>query len=195
MDYFEVIAKRRSVRRFTAEPVKEDDLRAMLEAASLAPSSHNAQPWHFIVIRSPELRAGLKDVVNAAIDIRTVPSSGEAPEHYNQRFYATSVFDAPVVIATLTHPVPSPLPGTPPKLESGLLSTAAAIEQLYLAAVALGYGGCWSTLPLSWEREQVEAMLEVKAPWCVIAFLSIGVPAKVPRGVPRKPLAEIVSFR
>jgi len=190
MDFFEVVRKRRSVRRFTADPVKDEDLMTMLAAANLAPSSHNAQPWHFIVIRTQEVRARLKEAVNAAID-----ANKGVDEDTNQKFLATSVFDAPVVIAALTHPLPSPVPGVPPKLESGLLSAAAALEQLYLAAVALGYGGCWSTLPLSWARAQVEALLEVKAPWRIAAFLSVGVPAKTPRDVPRKKLEEIASFK
>lgn len=190
MDFFEVISTRRSVRRFTPDPVKESDLTAMLEAASLAPSSHNAQPWHFIVIRNPEMLVSLKNMVNAAIDARM-----GCEDVASQRFFATSVFEAPLVIAALTHTVPSIVPGAPPKLESGLLSTAAALEHLHLAAVALGYGGCWSTLPLSWARAQVESLLEVKAPWFAAAFLSLGVPAKLPRGVPKKKVEEIVSFK
>jgi nitroreductase len=180
------------VRRFKAEPVKEDDLRAMLEAARLAPSSHNAQPWHFIVIRSSKLRAKLKEAVNDVINATGGDSYED--EHPNQRFYATSVFDAPLVIAALTFAVPSPVPKAPPKLESGLLSTAVAIAHLNLAAVSLGYGGCWSTLPLSWARAQVEALLEVKEPWCIVAFLSVGIPEKMPKDVSKKPIEEIVSF-
>ncbi|PIU54842.1 MAG: nitroreductase family protein, partial [Chloroflexi bacterium CG07_land_8_20_14_0_80_51_10] len=60
MEFFETVIKRRSIRRFTADPVREDDLLTMLEAARLAPSSHNQQPWHFIVIRDRELIAKLK---------------------------------------------------------------------------------------------------------------------------------------
>lgn len=195
MDFFEVIAKRRSVRRFTDGAVKEGDLKVMLDAARLAPSSHNAQPWHFIVVRSPELRDGLKEVVNAAIDARRAGENGDKAPVRDQRFYATSVFNAPVVIVALTHPVPSPVPGTLPKLESGLLSTAAALAQLHLAATALGYGSCWSTLPLSWARAPIEALLGVKEPWRVAAFLAIGVPAKIPRKVAKKPIGEIMSFK
>ncbi len=199
MDFFDAIKKRRSIRHFTAEPVKDEDLRAMLEAARMAPNSHNAQPWHFIIIRDRDLMSRLRDIVSAAIEGQAQTGSGSEPldpsQLQRQKFYATSVFDAPVVVLALTHPVPSPVPNTPPKADSGLQSVSAALAQLHLAATALGYGGCWSTLPLSWARWEVEAVLEVKEPWTSAAFLSIGVPAKVPRDVPKKPLEEIVTFR
>ena len=54
MDILEAIFTRRSIRKFTGEPVTEDQLNLILKAGFHAPSAHNRQPWHFVVIRDEE---------------------------------------------------------------------------------------------------------------------------------------------
>jgi len=56
MKVFEAIKARRSVRSYTPEPVPDETLRRLLEAARLAPSAMNYQPWRFIVVRSQEAK-------------------------------------------------------------------------------------------------------------------------------------------
>ena len=53
------IATRRSIRKYKAEPVSDDVIRQLLESACLAPSGSNTQPWHFIVVRDPQIKAQL----------------------------------------------------------------------------------------------------------------------------------------
>lgn len=197
MDFFEVINKRRSTRRFTDDPVSDDDLRSMLDAARLAPSSHNQQPWHFIVIRDSELITDIKDIVDAALtaQIDLADSEERKKTLKGRRFFAVNVFDAPVVIVALTRPWPNPSPQEQPVFNQGLQSVAAAIAQLHLAATALGYGGCWATLPVEMAGEEIETILGVEPPWFVVSMLSIGVPAKTPRDIPRKSIEEIVTFK
>lgn len=55
----DAILKRRSVREYLDEPVSDEDILQLLEAARLAPSGNNKQPWHFIVVRSLETRQAL----------------------------------------------------------------------------------------------------------------------------------------
>ena len=100
MDFFEVIRKRRSIRHFTDDPVKDDDLLAMFEAARLAPSPKNEQPWHFIVIRERQMIDNLRDMVNALLDdqIQEAETKVRKKELKNKRFGALNVFDAPVVV-------------------------------------------------------------------------------------------------
>ncbi len=59
MDFFEVIEKRRSIRRFTEEPVPEEVMKKAFHAAILAPNSSNTQTWNFYWVRSPEMRQKL----------------------------------------------------------------------------------------------------------------------------------------
>lgn len=61
MDFFEVVRARRSVRKFLDTPVPSKDIETCLEAARLAPSGSNAQPWRFLVARKPEARAALAE--------------------------------------------------------------------------------------------------------------------------------------
>ena len=196
MDFFETIRKRSSVRNFTDDPVTEEDLLAMLEAARLAPSPKNEQPWHFMVVRDRQILDNLRDMVNAVLDAQIEEAETKVRKRQlkNKRFGAVNVFDAPVVVVVLTRPYPNPDPENQPIFNQGLQGVSAAVENLHLAATALGYGGCWVVLPLELGRMEIEAMLGVKRPWLAVALLSIGIPSKPPSGVKRKPLEEIVTF-
>jgi nitroreductase len=55
----DLIMKRRSIRKYTPEPVIDEHVRALLEAAMAAPTADNLQPWQFVVVRKPELRQKL----------------------------------------------------------------------------------------------------------------------------------------
>ncbi|MEM2885801.1 MAG: nitroreductase family protein [Thermoproteota archaeon] len=59
MDFMEVVSKRRSIRKYRPDPVPEEVLNQVLEAARLAPSGGNAQPWHFVVVKDPEKKRAL----------------------------------------------------------------------------------------------------------------------------------------
>lgn len=61
MDFFEVLRNRRSIREFSDERVSGKDIETCLEAARLAPSATNAQPWRFFVARDPDLRAAIAE--------------------------------------------------------------------------------------------------------------------------------------
>lgn len=196
MDFFDVVRSRRSIRRFTEAPVKEMDLLTMLEAARLAPSASNLQPWHFIVIQDRKLLADLRDVVSVSLEALIEEAAGKDRKKIlrRRRFYTLHIFDAPVVIVVLTHRLPPAL-SEEPVFGQGLQSVGAAIENLLLAAAALGYGGCWAVLPLEVASREIEALLSIEKPWYAVAMVSIGVPRGRTRSVPRKALQEIVTFR
>ena len=104
MEFFDVIRKRRSVRYFTDDPVSEDALMEMLEAARLAPSPRNEQPWHFIVIRDQQMITNLKDMMNALLDEQIQIADTKARKRLlkGKRFGLVNVFDAPVVVVVDT---------------------------------------------------------------------------------------------
>ena len=54
-DFLELFYKRRSIRKFTEEPVSHEDLVSLLKAGMSAPSGMNAQPWEFVVVTEPEI--------------------------------------------------------------------------------------------------------------------------------------------
>ncbi len=73
MEIMEAILTRRSIRRYTGEPVGEEQLRTVIRAGCHAPSAHNGQPWHFVVIREPDL---LRQVAEVHPYAKMAPQAG-----------------------------------------------------------------------------------------------------------------------
>ncbi len=164
MDLFEAISARRSVRSYARRPVEEEKLRQILEAARLAPSARNRQPWHFIVITDEETK---RRVYEATKD---------------QRF----VLEAPVIIAAVGYP--SDYVCTNGNV-AHMVDIGIAGEHIALAATALGLGSCW--VVAFWQDRMREA-LGVPQDAQVVAIFTIGYPAETPPPKERKPLSEIV---
>lgn len=124
MGFFEVVEKRRSIRKFKPNKIAEEDLKKILEAGRLAPSGGNRQPWYFIVMQDSERKKALSIAAN------------------NQSFIA----DANVLIVALSVPS-AQTTKLPYKLSSTRIphkqDPMIAIEHMVLAATALGYGSCW----------------------------------------------------
>ena len=200
MDFFETVRKRRSICRFSDRPVAQKDLIAILEAAILAPSATNEQPWRFIVIRDKELKEGMREIVNAMVE--TTIAATENKTHLKRlkwmQSYSTHFADAPVAIAVLARPwvggKHSP-PADPAHRDLALMSVAMAIEHLQLAATALGYGSCFASAPAEFAREELESILHVEQPWFLVGIISLGIAAKQPGKRPsRKPIEEVCTF-
>ena len=113
MDTITAIMQRRSVRRYAAKGIPDDHLKAILEAGRQAPSAANRQPWHFVVVRDEERKRKL-----------AAACSGQ-----------DWLADADVIVAGL---------GKPEVNEKWYpVDVAIAMENMILAATALGYGTCW----------------------------------------------------
>jgi len=113
MEVLEVIEKRRSVRKYKLSNVPNEDLKRILEAARLAPSAGNRQPWRFIVVQTSERKKLLAKAAR------------------NQMFLA----DAGVIIVALADSEAS--------LKWCKQDVMIAVEHLVLASTSLGYGTCW----------------------------------------------------
>jgi len=161
MDALEGIKQRRSVRKYDPKPVAERDLLAILEAGRQAPSAANRQPWHFVVVKDKEVRRKL-----------AAACSGQA-----------WMADAGVIVAGL---------GKPSINEKWYaVDVAIAMQNMILAATALGYGTCWIG---AFEHDRVRDLLEAPEDMCVVALTPIGVPADRPDARPRQPLPEFASL-
>lgn len=113
MEVFEAIQKRKSIRAYESTPIPEDKIKRILEAARLAPSAANIQPWHFIVVTDPEVR-------------RKLAKGGR---------YAGFLAEAPVVIVGCGDRKASP--------KWYIVDTAIAMQNMVLTATAEGLGTCW----------------------------------------------------
>jgi len=168
LDVFEAIKSRRSVRAFTQEPVSEEAVEKLLDAARWAPSAGNIQPWEFVVVRDPAVKRGLSE---AAL---------------NQTF----IEEAPVVIVVCANVQRSGQGyGSRGVNLYSLQDTAAATQNILLAAQAIGLGTCWVG---SFHEEEVRTVLNVPTGVRPVAIIPVGHPAVKPRARSRRPLSEIV---
>jgi nitroreductase len=200
MDFFETVRKRQSVRRFSDLPVAHEDILTMLEAATMAPSATNEQPWQFVVISDRELKTGMRDVVNTLLEagIQETDDRSRRKRLENMRTYSLHFTDAPVAIAVLARPWQGGGSRSLPDTTSYNLaqqSVAMAVAQFLLAATALGYSSCFASAPAEFAREELEALIGVTPPWFLLGTISLGKAATQPRRrAPRKSIEEVCKF-
>lgn len=172
-----ILRGRRSIRRFLPTPVEPEKVRACLEAARIAPSAHNDQPWRFIVVDDPALKDRLTDAAFSGL-------------------YAGSKFAAraPVILALLARPgkaiarVGSRIQGVP----FYLLDMGIAGEHVVLQAEELGLASCW----MGWfNYRRARKVLAVPRAFKLVALMPLGYPASRPqREPPRRAFEDIVAF-
>jgi nitroreductase len=196
----ELLRSRRSIRRFADQSVSREDLARLLEAARWAPSNHNRQPWRFLVLDDRERIRGLARSVgqSLAVKLKSLPALASAYAG-DLAHYATLFAQAPVVIVALhKHPVSvsaALLEGVPnPGLVSGdPLSVAMAVQNLLLAAHALGLGACVMTAPLL-VQDAVAGALRLPAGHDLTCFVALGYPAESPEPPRRKKLEQCSEY-
>lgn len=158
MDALEAIRKRRSVREYTGDAIPREDLETIVDAARLAATGGNRQPWDFIVVTDRDMIQKLKvaaewmDKAGAIIGVVLDPTS---------RWW----------------------------IEDG----SAAVENMLIAATALGYGSCWLegyTLPL---EKQFKELLDIPDEKRLLTLVPIGVPTRWPTKE-KKPLEQVIHW-
>ena len=166
MEFKDIIRKRRSVRVFTDQPISDEKLSRVLEAARLAPSASNRQAWKFVVVKNADKRKELAIAAN------------------NQAF----VGQAPIIIAAVALMPESIMTcGVP----SYAVDLAIAVEHIVLAAVDEGLGTCWIG---AFSQEKVSRILGIPDKYRVVTVLPVGYPAKETAAVSRKPIGQVVCY-
>lgn len=167
MEFSELIAKRYSVRAYRPTPVEDEKLQQVLEAARLAPTAANRQPFQLIVIHTQGREAELKRIYGAewfvqaplVIGICTIPAKG-----WTRRSDGKSYCD---------------------------VDAAIAMDHLILAAANLGLGTCWIGAFDPIAAREVLGLPEGVEP---LAFTPLGYPADQPGPKQRRPLTELVRY-
>jgi nitroreductase len=154
--FFEVIADRRTIRRFKPEPVPRELLERLVDAGRLAPSAANLQPLQFVVVDEAKPKAEVFPCLKWAAYIAPAgdPKPGEEPAAY---------------IVTLAD--------TRIREKMFEYDVGAAMENMILAALAEGVGSCWL---LSIDRDKLRAILGVPEQFRVDSVLALGYPAEQP---------------
>jgi len=166
----EAIKERRSIRAYAAKEVSEEDVERLIEAARWAPSAGNIQPWAFVVVKEVETKRKLSYAT------------------LNQTF----IQKAPVVIVVCADVTRSSrIYGSRGEKLYSLQDTAAATENILLAAQELGLATCW--LGAFRENEVAKA---VKAPRNLrpVAMVAVGYPAERPATPQKRSVNEIVHY-
>ena len=176
MDVFEVIRKRRSIRRFVDRPIEKEQLTKILNAARWAPTAGNQQKWRFIVVSSPALKEMVRKV-------------------------SPGIFSRPaafVVICSLREGADDADDKAHPKAhpevrrwdESLFLADCAmAAQNMLLAAYALGLGSC---IALSFSKIAIKEILDIPENVEPEFIITLGYADEQPQPPPRLPLEEIV---
>jgi len=164
MDFYEVVEKRRSIRKYKRIPVEEEKLKRILEAVRIAPSAANRQPWHFIVIKDEAAKQNLK-------------------EAYAREWFYT----APVVICACGEPGKAWIRRDGKNYVD--VDVSIAFEHLVLAATAEGLGTCWIG---AFDPAKLRAALGLPDGIEPIAMTPLGYPDEVPKATSRKSMTEIV---
>src|ERR1700686_3951125 len=194
-DLFEIMRTTRSMRRLKPDPVPNELIRKILEAGVSAPSGGKMKRWRFLVIRDRKVKEPVGAYYKEAWDEVVAPRyrAGEpAPGTSRERFLrmldaaqylADHIHEAPVWI------VPSMGGGTPNRTSGS--SIYPAVQNMLLAARALGLGATLTTLYLSFEKE-VETALGLPAGVHSYAILPVGYPMGRFGLVRRIPVADVV---
>lgn len=190
-----VIERRHSIRVFTEAEVPEAHIGAILRAANSAPSAHNQQSWRFTILQGEKRKELANLVTTRAIDF-------PRPASVLLRMAARSIVGAPVVIAIVN---------TGALIEHGtelfeigkdqaydffrtmeIQSSAAAVENMLLAATSLGLGAVWLGI-LFLVKDEIRSFLgEPEGEF--MAVIPVGYPAKAAAGPKKQPLASMVRY-
>lgn len=143
------VFQRRSIRRFTTEPVGEAEVKTLLEAAMAAPSSNNRRPWHYVVTRERAILDRLGQV----------------------HPYGKMLHQATLSITVCADPRISPT--------TWVQDCSAATENILLAVPVLGLGACWlGCHPYEDRKRSVREVIEIPQEMEVLSLLAIGHPGE-----------------
>jgi nitroreductase len=214
---FEAMYSARALRRLKSDPVPEEVLTKILDAAIRAPSAGNAQNWAFVVVRDPEQRRRLGAIYRKAADIvSAIYAARGRPPHMNEdefrRLMSSGSYlwdhlgEAPVLlVACLRREALPPATALPPAVQARFedereyvmrragASIYPAVQNIILACRALGLGTLITTNHMLYEDE-VKALLELPDDVQTYALMPIGYPQGRFGPVKRRSLSEVAHF-
>ncbi|MFT7598328.1 MAG: nitroreductase [Acidimicrobiales bacterium] len=184
----EAIYSLRAIRRHKPDPIPDEDIRAILDAAIQAPNGGNMQPWHFLVVTDSELRAEFAPLYHEAWWAKRHDSGWYTPEDLPDAYksamrLADDIGDSPALVFVCA-------------LAKGAAATNSiipAVQNLLLAARALGVGSTITTLHPSVE-DRVHDLFGIPTSAQVVYCLPLGYPQGNFGPVSRNPVEQVSSF-
>lgn len=176
-DFYDLVNQRQSTRAFDTEKmIDRETIGRILEAARMAPSACNAQPWHFIVVDEPELKNQVADAASAKL-LGMNHFTKQAPVH--------------IIVVEEKVNISSGIGGIVKDKHFAFLDIGIAATHICLAAEAEGLGTCI----LGWFAEKkIKKLLNVPDNRRIVLDIIIGYPSQPLRPKKRKDSSEIISF-
>jgi len=188
MDLFTTLKERKSCRDFLTDSIDNKDIEKILEAASWAPSPLNLQPWQFIVITNRDVKEKIAAEAERCRQWALEKSGWKWLTGYKTGFLKS----VPVIVAVTGDPKKT---GVDMFMEEGPTgyqhACAAAIQNMLLAAHALGISSLWFTF---FHKKAVEEILEIEEGKTIIALVCLGRPAGEAVSMPRKDTRDKTRF-
>jgi nitroreductase len=197
-----VIQDRRSIRDYTDEPVADQDLDMILEAARQAPSGENAQPWRFIIVKDAETRKKMGAIAGGGSGRRFTAEF--VTKKMQERFKTLedeekkkAVFEkltsGQVSTFLANAPVNIVVCGKKDVWDTPY-DTSAAIENMLLMITALGLGACWVIAPCIDIRDElrIKDLLGIPEGFKAVSIVAVGHPTRPHRPRPRLDITELV---
>ena len=196
MDFFDVVTTQRAMRRLKPDPIPDGLLRQIMDAAICAPSGGNRQGWRFIVVRDPARRARLGELYREGwgelVKLPYYAGAAKEPAGSPARRMVDSAAHlaehmgaAPVIILACI----ALEPAVKPTVITGS-SIYPAVQNIMLAARALGIGSCLTTIH-RYREAQVKELLGVPPDVETVALIPLGYPVGKFGRPPRRPVAEV----
>ena len=184
----EAIYSLRAIRRHKPDPIPVEDLRLVIEAATQAPNGGNLQPWHFLVVTDPEMREKFAPLYHEAWWAKRhdigIFTPEELPEAYKGAMrLAEEIGNSPAVVFVCARS----------KDEAAAQSIIPSVQNLLLAARALGIGGTITTLHPKVE-ERVHELFAIPDTARIVYCIPLGYPKGNFGPVTRKPLDKVSSM-
>jgi nitroreductase len=176
MDLFEVIKSRRAVRMYKPDPVKRDVLMKIFEAGNWAPSGMNRQQWEVLVVTG-EKKEQMGQSYGKIGESYAADWESSARDSFLQ--YSRTYGGAPLILVILTDASDNDA-----IRKMNIESASASLENIMLAARALGLGTCWMTGPLQ-DEKNLRQILDIPAEKEIVAITPLGYPVEFPEAPAR----------
>jgi nitroreductase len=208
VELIEGIMTTRAIRRYTDEPVSDEEIMTCLRAAVQAPSGGNVQPWQFLVIRDPELKRKVGAIYKrawaryepAVFQAMPAPQTEEGRKSRDRilgasRYLAENIGVAPGLVAFLMPNISLTLSDAEGEMDTGsaLGSIFPAIQNFMLAARGLGIGTALTTVYRIYQDE-LRKLLEIPERYEVVALVPMGRPRGKFGVAPRRPVEKVTHW-
>ena len=207
MDYdgfLELVKRRRSIRKLKLDPISDEDVGKIIEAARWAPSGANTQPWEFVVVRKKEIKDGIVQILTEVMSQEPRKAGeerpGQVPDRPKPHFSPSDIVSAPVLILLIgdtrvRNSMPFAMPNDQMWQLVFISSLANAFIYMHLAATTLGLASRWlSGVHMPPAQSRLKKLLGIPAEMEVYDMMVVGYPDAEPRPKLVRDREEMVHY-